>query len=170
MKKTVTAYHGTDRVFDQFSLNAEKRSHGTKGGIWFSSCPCVAHSYTNHAAYNEKYYIKALKHGDINGESIGNSSIIKCKLFFLNPLYFDAKGNHSGDLTGLRKVKPHEVCCGLIKPITMADLFLDAVERGHDGVIVENVEDLGGFSFMIKEKGSALSTIYGVVSPEQIVF
>lgn len=166
---TVVGFHGTDKVFDNFSLSVEKRSAGTYGGVWFSSCPYVAHTYTNHAAYNEKSYIKALINGNIFGESIGNSSIIKAELTFKNPLIFDAKGNDAGDLTGLRKTNNYEVSFGILKTITMASIFNDAIEQGHDGVIIKNVEDIGGCSgYLIKEKGNLLSDVYGVVSVNQI--
>lgn len=166
---TVIGFHGTDKVFDKFSTDVEKRSAGTAGGFWFSDCPYVAHTYTNHAGYNEKAYLKALEKGDIFGESIGNSSIIKVKISFSNPLIFDANGNKSGDLTGLRETNKHEVCQGLIKCFTIADLFNQAIKNGHDGVIVYNVEDIGGSSgYLWDEKGNLLSTIYGVKSESQI--
>lgn len=165
----VIGFHGTDKVFDKFDSKAEKRSTGTNGGFWFSDCPYVAHTYTNHAGYNEKAYLKALKNGDLFGESIGNSSIIKAKIVFQKPFIFDADGNSSGDLTGMRKTNNHEVSQGLVNCFTISDLYIEAIENGYDGIIVKNVEDIGGCSgYLWEEKGSLLSTIYGVKTKKQI--
>lgn len=149
---TLTAFHGTDRVFENFSFDSEKRSAGTNGGIWFSSSSIVAESYTNAGGYNEKAYMKALVNGDIFGDSIGNSSIIKCELSFSNPMVFDAKGNDAGDVYGDRT------------KITIAHLFEQALLNGFDGLIVNNVDDCGSY---VKAE-NRFSTIYGVACISQI--
>jgi hypothetical protein len=148
------AYHGTDKVFLSFKANQEKKSNGTNGGIWFSSSPVVAESYTACGSYNKEYYLKALTNGDRLGNSIGNSSILKVKLSFVNPLIFDAKLNKSGNLTNDRENK-----------FTIADLFNLAVKNGNDGVIVKNVDDCG--SYVNQE--NVFSTIYGVIKESQVL-
>lgn len=145
----VTAFHGTDRVFEDLKTNQEKRSAGTNGGLWFSSSPIVAASYTDFGGYNEKAYLKALEN-----KIAGNSSIIKTKILFSNPLIFDAKFNESGDLEN-----------NWSNRITIADLFTKALKNGNDGVIVSNVDDCG--SYVSSE--NKYSTIYGIVNENQIL-
>ena len=153
--KTITAYHGTDKTFSELKINQEKRSNGTNGGIWFSSSAVVAESYTKCGAYNEKAYKNALINGDITGESIGNSSIIKVKLNFSNPLIYDAAFNESGDLTNDWNNRT-----------TIADIFNLAIQKGNDGVIINNVDDCGAY---VKNE-NRFSTIYGIISEKQIKY
>jgi hypothetical protein len=49
---------------------------------------------------------------------------------------------------------------------TTDDLIIEALDRGHDGLIVRNVNDLGGV--VDNEYDYPLSTTYAVFRPEQI--
>lgn len=141
----LVVYHGTDMDFNEFSNKLKQRSAGTKGGFWFTDNSSLAESYTEFGNYNKEAYERALKYGDIYGNSIGNSSIMPVYLSIKNPLIIDAKGQKSGNINGK----------------TISDLFNDAINNGNDGVIINNVEDSGNFKNII-------GNVYGVFSPTQI--
>lgn len=141
----LVVYHGTDMDFNEFSNKSKQRSAGTKGGVWFTDNSSLAESYTEFGNYNKEAYERALKYGDIYGNSIGNSSIMPVYLSIKNPLIIDAKGQKSGNINGK----------------TISDLFNDAINDGNDGIIINNVEDSGNFKNII-------GNVYVVFSPTQI--
>ena len=159
---TYKAYHGTDKIFSEFSNNVEKRSAGSDGGFWFSENPLVANSYCISNTIRQDVYFDFIK-----SEEIDASQIIIVNIIFKNPLVFDAKGNDSGDLYGYRKNddKKWLVGAGQIECYTIADLFNKAINDGYDGVIVHNCYDSGNMWANLPKNGS---TIFGIKSCNQI--
>ena len=150
-------YHGTTGDFSKFSNAMAGSSTGAKSasfGHWFTDNPRVAQSYADYAATyapvqkllsmadaasrkgnwdtHDKYSLEAEKldesFGDISNRQRGQN-ILPVHLSMKNPHVVDAQGGQFGDLEG-----------GLTKHIQYAKA------KGHDGLIVRNLNDAAGIS------------------------
>lgn len=176
--KPLVVYHGTASVFDKFSTKALGKSTdavSARAGFWFVSRPDVAEGYGIYAANTAKVGAvlreadrlerKAQRTGkkedwakhqekieeaerlerNLGEFGIGNQNIMPVFLVIKNPSIFDAEGEgYFG--------KEHSI----------TRFVLESKKKGHDGVIVKNLDDsaAGG--------GGKVGDHYIVFAPNQI--
>lgn len=157
----MVVYHGTTADFDAFKPSESRKTEGT--GMWFGSSH-IAGTYTG------------------RGKSKG--SILPVFLNAKNPVIVNAKRSFWSEIGGDISIREY----GKKRGTTLAKIFgfrrtqygdwsdyattddiaRYAYEHGYDGVIFDNIRDIGPTEELTSDESYTPSSIYSVSTPKQI--
>lgn len=157
----MVVYHGTTADFDTFKPSESSKTKGT--GMWFGSSH-IAGTYT--------------------GRDRSTGSVMPVFLNARNPVIVNAKRSFWSEIGGDISIREY----GKKRGTTLAKIFgfrrtqygdwsdyattddiaRYAYEHGYDGVIFDNIRDIGPTEELTSDESYTPSSIYSVSTPEQI--
>ncbi|MCZ4053237.1 hypothetical protein NAI64_05790 [Oxalobacter sp. OxGP1] len=157
----LVVYHGTTADFDTFKPSESRKTEGT--GMWFGSSN-IAGTYT--------------------GRDKSTGSVMPVFLNAKNPVIVNAKRSFWSEIGGDISIREY----GKKRGTTLAKIFgfrrtqygdwsdyattddiaRYAYEHGYDGVIFDNIRDIGPTEELTSDESYTPSSIYSVSTPKQI--